>query len=301
MPVPESVTAIVLTKKRPKELGGVLDSLVNQHRPPNEIIVMDNDPEGSGRAANHINDFTVRYMCVGEDLGEAEGRNRAAAHARGDLLVFIDDNSRFEKFSAISSMVNCFTEDDIAVLAFPVRNAETKEIVPKNHPAHSRERFMDIRDVAFFYGGACAILRETFKKLGGYDDALGNGGEELEFAYRLTKEGLRIRYIPDIAVLHRGAPDMWGDQQDAFSLIRNHLYIAMKHLPMPYLATQVTAWSLLAFGQALKTFKFGDYFRGIGALKAEGLAERANAYRQENPMGRDVIQYLLKHYGRVWY
>ncbi len=301
MPVPESVTAIVITNKRPKELGGVLDNLVNQHRPPNEIIVLDNDPEGSGRAANHIDDFTVRYMCIGEDLGVAEGRNRAVAHARGDLLVFIDDDSRFDKFSAISSMINCFTESDIAVLAFPVLNADTKELVPKNHPAHNRERFMDMRDVAFFYGGACAILREAYKKLNGYDDMLLDGGGEVEFTYRLTREGLRIRYIPDIAVLHRGSPDMWGDQKDAFHLIRNHLYVAMKHLPMPYLITNMTAWSLLAFGLALKQFKLGDYFRGLGALQTEGLAARANAYRREHLMQRDTIQYLLKHNGRVWY
>lgn len=301
MPVPSSVSAIVLTYKRPKELSGVLDNLINQHRPPDEIIVIDNDPEGSGRAANHLGDPTVRYMCPGENLGVAEGRNRAAAHAQGELLIFIDDDARFEKFSAITSMINCFTEDDIAVLAFLVRNAETKEIVPKEYPGYSVERHMDVHDVGYFLGGACAILRSAYEKLKGYDDVIFYGGEEVDFSFRLTKANLRIRYIPDINIFHRASPDGRDKVQDAFWLIRNRIYIAYKHLPIPFMLSHFLVWGCFALGQAIKTFKLGDYFRGLAALKNEGLLARAKAYRQESPMQKDTVQYLLKVGGRMWY
>ncbi|MGY1750494.1 glycosyltransferase family 2 protein [Modestobacter sp. SYSU DS0511] len=96
---PMAVTVAVLTYRRPDDLAAVLPLLTAQadeqtaagHRV--EVLVVDNDPAGSGRAvvAGHR---AVRYACEPEP-GIAAARNRALTEAAAsDLLVFIDDDER---------------------------------------------------------------------------------------------------------------------------------------------------------------------------------------------------------------
>jgi GT2 family glycosyltransferase len=296
-----TISAIVLTYKRPDELDGVLENLLGQLRQPDEILVFDNDPEQSGRAAARVADPRVRYICPGENLGVTGGRNAAVTYAQGEILLFIDDDARFDSPSAMATILDAFAADDVAVLAFLIRNAETKEIVPREYPGYTLRQVAEPHDVSYFLGGACAMRRAAFAMLGGYDDALFYGGEEVEFSFRLLRQGLRIRYLPDVLVYHRASPKGREKVQDAYRLIRNRVYIAIKHMPLPYLLTHLAIWGGFAFLQALRARQPGEYVRGLASVKADGLLAKALAYRRANPMRRETVAYLRRHEGRLIY
>lgn len=301
MPVPSTISVIVITYKRPDELSGVLDNILNQRRQPDEIIVLDNDPDQSGRKAQHLDEPLVRYVCPGMNLGPAEGRNRAARIARGDVLIFIDDDCRFEHFNATSLVPEYFGLPEVGCLAFLIRNAVSHEIVPREYPGFKTDRWSDPHDVSYFLGGGFAILRSLFEELGGFDEVLFHGEEEVELSFRIIKAAKRIYYVPDVAVLHREATAGREPIKRNYRLIRNRVYLALKHLPFPYLLTHLVVWGGFAFWQALLAKQPGEYFRGLASLKCDGLCAKALEYRRANPMQKETIAYLAKHEGRLIY
>jgi succinoglycan biosynthesis protein ExoM len=94
------LTVAVLTYRRPDDLRVVLPALVEQARDAEgeglrvEVLVVDNDPDGSGAAIVRDVDPRVRYVQE-PTPGIAAARNRALDEAaESDVLVFIDDDER---------------------------------------------------------------------------------------------------------------------------------------------------------------------------------------------------------------
>lgn len=102
-----TVTIAVLTFQRPAELAGILPLLVQQVQAveahdAGRILVVDNDPAGSGRptvdaATALLAEHERAMVCYVHEPtpGIAAARNRALTDATGSrLLVFIDDDER---------------------------------------------------------------------------------------------------------------------------------------------------------------------------------------------------------------
>ncbi|MEY2848658.1 MAG: hypothetical protein RI885_1323 [Actinomycetota bacterium] len=92
------VVISVLTFRRPDDIRAILPDLMVQRATVGdnvEIVVVDNDPEGSARAAvEGIAGGAVRYVHEATP-GISAARNRAIAESAGkDVLVFIDDDER---------------------------------------------------------------------------------------------------------------------------------------------------------------------------------------------------------------
>jgi GT2 family glycosyltransferase len=69
-----------------------------------------------------------------------------------------------------------------------------------------------------------AFRRELFERVGGFDESF-QYGSDIDFSWRLTRAGARIRYVPDAVVVHD-----WGDSRRqthraiAYGRARAHLY-----------------------------------------------------------------------------
>ncbi|WP_295690435.1 glycosyltransferase family 2 protein [uncultured Maricaulis sp.] len=90
-----SVSVILPTFRRPKGLRDALASLMAQSRKPDEIIVVDNDPDGSARNcvanARAVARCAVRYVHEPR-AGVANARNAGWAAASGRYIAFLDDD-----------------------------------------------------------------------------------------------------------------------------------------------------------------------------------------------------------------
>ncbi len=301
MPVRERLSAIVITYKRPDDLNATLSNLQNQDRPPDEIVVIDNDPKKSGHDAERVNDPEVRYFCPGENLGVSAGRNRAVAQAEGDIVLFVDDDARFGTYSALTASLHGFRDPQVACQAFLIRNGNTRDIVPKEYPGTSTAGWEEPHDVSYFLGGACAMRRKVFVDLGGYDETYFYGVEELDLAYRMINAGHRLRYLPEILVNHYANTAGREQVTRAYHLIRNRIYFAEKNLPLPYLLSHFAVWGAFAFGKALTSGQVKEYFKGVFSLRDDGAFRRAREYRAAHPMTKETRAYLRTHDGRLWY
>src|ERR1700722_6059186 len=93
-----AVSVCIATYRRAARLRQVLEDMVRQHRVAEQVVGVDNDAEGSGRAvvdelrASGV-PFRLDYA-VQPERNIALTRNRTVALATGDWLAFIDDDER---------------------------------------------------------------------------------------------------------------------------------------------------------------------------------------------------------------
>lgn len=99
-PAELSVTIAVLTYRRPDHLAEILPMLAAEAAsltPAAEVLVIDNEPDGSTARSLHTDGFAATVRIVHEPTpGIAAARNRALDEASTRLLAFIDDDERPE-------------------------------------------------------------------------------------------------------------------------------------------------------------------------------------------------------------
>ncbi len=296
-----TISVILLTHRRPAALATALRTLELASPAPNEIIVFDDDPEGSGRQAAGLDHPVVRYVCSGQNHGPAGARNVAAREATGDILFFLDDDCLLESGDAVATLRECFRQAEIGCVACLIRNATTRDIVPKEFPGYHPECWETPQWVTYFLAGGFAIRREAYLALGGFDPRLYHGEEEIELSFRLLHAGWQIWYTPQVVVLHDVSSEGRETIRRSYRLIRNRVYLAVKHLPMPYCLSHLVLWGGFALLAALRARELGEFLRGIRSLKHDDLLAQARAYRHEHPMTRATLAYLKAHDGRLWY
>ena len=89
-----STSVCIATFRRPDELARLLDSLARQVGAPDfEVVVVDNDPDGSARSiAETFSSALALTYCREAMPGVAAVRNRGVTSSRGAFLAFIDDD-----------------------------------------------------------------------------------------------------------------------------------------------------------------------------------------------------------------
>lgn len=87
-----ALTIYIPTYRRPSELADLLASLMPQCGTDVEVIVADDDPEESGRSA--CEQWPVRYIARGENLGGDENLQRGYEESRGRWVWMVGDDDR---------------------------------------------------------------------------------------------------------------------------------------------------------------------------------------------------------------
>lgn len=113
----ETVAVVIPTYRRPEGLQALLVSLNEGTRVPDEVIVIDNDPQGSA-SPEPLPALPLRVVHAGLGLNLAGARNLGWRSTSSSVCVFIDDDNAVEA-EAIDQLARVFEDRDIG-LAGPV-------------------------------------------------------------------------------------------------------------------------------------------------------------------------------------
>ena len=222
-----SLTIIIATAGRVESLRRLLESL---HRVEGgdqiscEIVVANNAAdEASAQAVKElVSEYAQRgrYHCwqVREPLpGKCRAQNRAIPLAKGSILAFLDDDVEVTS-RWLQGILNFFASFPHQVMQGSIQMRDEDRRDPQLQKALERYRTIDFIDYDFLpgkdlrtlTGGNIAVRHEVFKLVGLFDERLGPGragySEDVEFAKRLLKAGLRIGYEPRVSVYNELAP-----------------------------------------------------------------------------------------------
>lgn len=237
------------TYNRPTALARTLDSLVATAPVSDglELVVVDTGPAAAGAEAIAA-ERGVRYERA-VDTGVSAARNRGAASASGELLLFIDDDivvgrDTLDRHQAIHAehercLVSGHWEFDpelrSALERTPLGRFRLEREDAYNHPhgVPVREQSGRVHPLTLAAGNL-SIRRDVFWALDGFDESFPVGAEDQDLSWRARKAGCTLIYDYAIRVIH-------NDQHtDLEALCRRQersatgaVYFARKHADAP--------------------------------------------------------------------
>jgi GT2 family glycosyltransferase len=181
------ITVIIPTCERPHWIGRCLENLDGA----DEIIVSDDSDTDSTRELV-TTEFPAARWIKGPQRGPAANRNFAASHATGDQLAFIDDDCIPAK-QWLSNVRSGLSASGLV---------EGRTICP-DKTGSLFEEAIENDSGGLLWSCNFGIRRDLFMELGGFDEDFAEaGGEDLEFAWRVKKLGVPMRFEPEAIVYH---------------------------------------------------------------------------------------------------
>jgi glycosyltransferase involved in cell wall biosynthesis len=270
-----SLSVVVPTMNRPKDLEALFASLVRQKRLPDEVIVVDQSTNNLSKIV--VSDFKTRYAELPvafrhveqEEKSLVKARNAGLALASGDVVSFVDDDAvlfedyyervleRFATDPSVGAISgNTIVKQKPAGWKWGLRRALMRAFLLSRfdgrmtasgfgYPIYEREIDRDVA-VEFLPGCNMNFRRECLA--GERFDEWFTGysfREDCEFSYRISRK-TRTVMIPDAKLYHNYAT---GNRLDLAALkrmeIRNYRYIFRKHKRRGPLSESLFAYSLL--------------------------------------------------------
>lgn len=210
-----AVSVCVCTYQRPHLLVLLLNSLAQQSfRGLFEIIVVDNDPNGSAsevidRAKQQHPAFSIRYA-VEPKKGISFARNTAVSLAAGEFVAWIDDDETATRDWLELLWKTRWLEDADAVFgpvvpAFPEGSPSwARRSGLYDRPRHRTGTIIDAREART---GNALVKASWLRDLDPpFDTRLANtGGEDYDFFARMQERGARFQWC-DEAVAYEVVP-----------------------------------------------------------------------------------------------
>lgn len=217
-------SVIVPTRDRPRRLERCLASLAALRPPPGgyEVLVVDDGSRRSPAALVEALPPQLDARLLRQDRGgPARARNRGVAEARGEVLAFTDDDCTADPGWLQAFAAGSATGGDGGF------GGRTINRIDSNLYATASQLLIDHLfgyynqvpgRVPIFLSNNLALPRETFERLGGFDESFRRaGGEDRELCDRWTREGHGLSYAPDAVIHHHHDLTLTGYLRQQFN------------------------------------------------------------------------------------
>jgi GT2 family glycosyltransferase len=182
-------------------------------KPPDEVECLDY------LAANAFSDYEV---CLQSESTATSARNAGIERAEADKLVFLDDDSR-PRDGYLSRMSEVF-ETETAVAG---RTVHPRDDVFAGELTSHYDFGDEPRYVTRFWGCNMGVHRDVFDEIGGWDEAIPWGHEEVDLAERVLSVS-PIYYDPELVVDHAYADSVTDYLTKTYKQEREQPYLWSK-------------------------------------------------------------------------
>jgi glycosyltransferase involved in cell wall biosynthesis len=174
-----------------------MQSIICQNDKDFEIILVDNGK--NEKIHKQLKNYPMLHIFSPINLFWTEGRNLGAYFAKGDYIVFIDDDGLISK-DYISSVKAAWKQFDFLA----IRGRMKPKSKSSNSSAAGHYDYGNYPMPAILMAeGNMAIKKDVFQSVGGFDPLV-LGGEGLELTHRLFRKfpGRDIYYWPGLLMYH---------------------------------------------------------------------------------------------------
>lgn len=213
-----SISVIIINHNGNKFLKTCLSSLLSTDYSNFEVIFVDNgSTDGSlDYIKKEFNDNRIRIVQLDKNMGVPGGRNVGFEVAKGEYIVFLDNDTEVDK-GWLKGLIETFeTDSRIAVAQSKLLNMVERDkfdhagdyltpfgfLFERSNQAKDRGQFDKIEDILNAKGAATMIKSMVFRELGMYDESYFMYQEETDFCFRVWLAGYRVVFAPKSKVWH---------------------------------------------------------------------------------------------------
>jgi hypothetical protein len=219
-------SVVIPSYRRPEDLARAIDSVLAQQdiTTPYEILVIDNDPEGSAepvaKAKAGLSQAPIRYVREPRP-GISHARNTGVEHAAGRYLAFLDDDEEADPrwlFHLLATLER-FGADAVVGPVLPRFPPDAPDVDDYRRRVYTRDAGVPTGTAllrwnignSIFDKGRCFVGAEPFlPRLGR------TGGEDTVFLRQLTRRGCKMVWCGE-AIVRESVP---ADRLDPAYLLR---------------------------------------------------------------------------------
>lgn len=181
------------------------------------IIVEDGSTDGSLKIISRFQKrYRLRLIRNKKNMGLVKSRNKAIGKVTGDILVFLDNDTKVDK-NWLKGLEETFSSDKtIGALQCKIFDFERQDIIQEvgmklipytglgitlGRGQKDDERFNYPMEIISL-GAALAVRKEIVEKIGGFDQKLFHYTDDLDFSWRVWISGYRVVLAPNAKVYH---------------------------------------------------------------------------------------------------
>ena len=204
--MPKSVSVVIPTYNYGRFIADALRSVLDQTRPPSEIIVIDDGSTDDTAAIVQGFDARVRYIRR-DNAGVCAARNRGVTESTGELIAFLDADDTWEPTNLEKQLARFESDDEIglvhcALREFADETGETLRLyLEGGEDGVAESLLMWEGPMIVRPGGAVTVSREAFDHVGGFDTRM-KAGEDWDFCYRVARS-FKIGFVAEPLVNYR--------------------------------------------------------------------------------------------------
>ncbi len=202
----QSVTAAIPVYNGANFIGPTIESLLNQTRKAEEILVID---DGSTDETVEIcRHYPIRLVEHKSNRGLAAARNTAAEEAKSDIIVFIDVDALADK-DLLRIIMDAYGEPDIGGVGGQGIESSIHSLADRWRKAHASQGHGDReKEVDHLFGLCMSYPLPVIREIGGFNPEFRTNGEDVDAGLRVRAAGYRLLYLPQAIVYHQRSDDV---------------------------------------------------------------------------------------------
>jgi len=283
------ISLIILNLNGKKFLNNCLKSVFATNYPDFEVILVDNgSTDGSPQLAlrQFASPKNLQVILNEKNLGFAGGNNQGATKAKGDWLLFLNNDTQVEKEWLSSLMDEVLKDKKVAAAGCKQRSLIKKNYLDAiggyldrfgwsqkiGYKEKDKGQYDKVCEIFYGQGSSLLVKADIFQKLGGFDKDYIIYYEEVDFCWRIHLAGFKIIFVPRAIIYHFGGG--WQQKQPDSSFFylmrRNHLTTLFKNYSTEKLVYILSAAlffylaSIIVFLCQGKIDRAWAYLRAIG-------------------------------------
>ena len=216
------VSVIVLTFNGISVVKDCVDAVLETNYVNLETIILDNaSTDGTFELLNHRYGTlpNVKLIRNSSNLGFAVGNNRAVQFAKGEFIVFLNQDTKVhtewlsplvDEMLSHQELACC--QSNLLSLDNPSLIDSAGDIVDKFGISVSRahglnQKICDLLDKEIFSarGAAMMIRKNLFVRIGMFDKDYGSVYEDIDLCWRTRLSGYSVRFVTSSIVYHKGS------------------------------------------------------------------------------------------------
>lgn len=203
------------------------------------IVVVDGSTDGTAEALQSLDTPFPLTIIEQTNQGAAAARNRGSDAAKGEIILFLDDDMEAHPRLLVEHNLSYGSGADVVFGHIPLHPKLPANFLTEQVNSWTEERKHRLSTVNLqitpqdLLSGQISLYRESFLNLGGFDNSFTKegsfGNEDIDFGYRLLQSGCKIVFNSNAISWHKYADTPYQNLQKFRQLGRADVVFIRKH------------------------------------------------------------------------